>query len=357
VWTPYTARGLRLPADRRKAFAASALIHSSLIAATFGFLCALGWHIPFERWTGNDWLAPMCLALAPFFVLMTVREHTRRFHLAHLQAQDLLVLDAPIAILQLLLLWALVQMGQLSGVTALLAVAASCGLTVVWLVRNRERFAFGRSRTALHWSHNLRFGRWLLVVSLMWLIGDSSYRWLVAGLHGTAALGQFAAAQNIVLMLNPVLLTVTNLTQSLSVKWLAEGGLKNLRSKTTRGTLLLAVWSGAALLAVALVGGPLVELVFGPAYHGLGGVVSTLCLGMFARIVTMPVDSAIVALKRGRILVAAAALRLVAIVGGGMQLIGTLGLEGVGYAMAASALCGGALEWWSLLRGGDHAQR
>jgi O-antigen/teichoic acid export membrane protein len=121
--------------------------------------------------------------------------------------------------------------------------------------------------------------------------------------------------------------------------------------------LVLAVWSGTALLAVALVGGPLVQFVFGEPYHGLGTVVATLCLGMFARIVTMPVDSAIVALKRGRLLVAAGALRLIVIVGVGVPLVAFTGLDGVGYAMAASAASGGVLQWWSLLRGGNHAKR
>jgi O-antigen/teichoic acid export membrane protein len=121
--------------------------------------------------------------------------------------------------------------------------------------------------------------------------------------------------------------------------------------------LQLAVCSGAALLGVALVGGRLVEIVFGEPYHGLGSVVATLCLGMFARIVAMPVDSAIVALKRGRLLVAAAALRLIVILGAGIPLVAYCGLDGVGYAMAASAASGGMLQWWSLLRGGDHAKR
>jgi O-antigen/teichoic acid export membrane protein len=357
VWTPYTARGLRLTADRQKAFAGSALIHATVIGIGFAVASIAFAVLPHERWSGSEWLGPMCLALAPLLLFMTIREHVRRYNLAHLRSGDLLSLDVPIAICQLALLVGLVTIGRLSAVTALLAIAASSALTIAWLIRRQDQFTFDRARTALHWFHNQLFGRWLLVVSLMWLVGDSSYRWLVAWLHGTSSLGQFAAAQNIVLVLNPILLTVTNLTQSLSVKWLADGGHAELRTKTTRTTLLLAVWSGAALLGVALVGGPLVQTVFGESYHGLGSVVATLCLGMFARIVAMPADSAIVALKRGRVLVSAAMLRLIVIVGAGAPLIAATGLDGVGYAMAASAASGGVLQWWSLLRGGNHAKR
>jgi O-antigen/teichoic acid export membrane protein len=355
VWMPYTARGTKLTPERRRTFAGSALVHALAIAAVFAAVALMTAMLPIGRWTGNEWLRPMCLALAPFLLLMTVREHARRFNLSHLQTGELLALDGPIAACQLALLFLLATQGRLSAVTALLASATSSAIVFVWLFRRRNQFAFDRKRAALHWSHNQFFGRWLLVVSLMWLVGDSSYRWLVAGLHGTAALGQFAAAQNIVLALNPVLLTVTNLTQSLSVKCLAAGGRDELKVKAIRGTMQLAVVSGVALLAVAIMGGPMVRFVFGETYQGLASVVATLCLGMFARIVTIPVDSAIVALKRGRMLVAAATLRMIVIVGAGVPLIAYSGLDGVGYAMAASAASGGLLLWWSLLRGGDHA--
>jgi O-antigen/teichoic acid export membrane protein len=203
----------------------------------------------------------------------------------------------------------------------------------------------------------LRFGRWLLGVSLLWLMADSSYRWLVVLIQGTESLGQFAAAQNIVLLLNPLLLTVTNLTLAMSANRLAAGGIAALRQMTVRNTLLLAVWSGFGLLALTLVGGPLVEVVFGHSYAGLGPVVATLCLGMFARIVAIPVDGAVVALQRGRLLVAASALRFVSIVGAGVPLIAWRGLEGVGFAMAVSAAAGAVLQWWALLQEGGDARR
>jgi O-antigen/teichoic acid export membrane protein len=311
--------------------------------------------LPHDRWFGNKWLGPMCLALAPILLFMTIREHVRRYTLAHLRTGDLLALDVPIAVCQLSVLFALVTIGRLSAVTALLAIAASSALTIAWLIRRQDQFTFDRARTAMHWTHNQLFGRWLLVVSLMWLVGDSSYRWLVAWLHGTASLGQFAAAQNIVLALNPVLITVTNLTQSHAVKWLTADGRAGLLSKTTRITLVLAVWSGAALLMVAVVGGPLVKFLFGNGYDGLGGVVASLCLGMFARIVAMPVESAVVAMKHGQILVCAAGLRLAVLICAGVPMIAFIGLAGVGYAMAISSLANAILLWTNLMMKIRHA--
>jgi O-antigen/teichoic acid export membrane protein len=119
---------------------------------------------------------------------------------------------------------------------------------------------------------------------------------------------------------------------------------------------LIGVWAGLGFLALAIVGGPLVELVFGHRYAGLGSVVVTLCLGMFARVLVMPIDGAMVALARGRVMVVASIVRLALIVGAGVPLIAWLGLEGVGYAMALSAAGGAIIQWWDFAKGGRDVQ-
>lgn len=350
VWTPYTSHAARLPAARRALFAGSATLHAALVAlAVAGVILALGL-LPIPGLSDNPWFMPMCVALVPFTIMMIVREHTRRITLAHLQVHDLWAIDVPIAIVQLgLLIW-LAGVGRLSATTALAAIAVACCGAIVWMLRHRDRFRLRRDRAALHWGYNQRFGRWLLFVSLMWLLGDSSYRWLVGSLHGIEALGHFAAAQNIVLCINPLLLTVTNLTQALSSNRLAEGGMTALRRMAVGGTLLIAVWGGAILLCVAAVGGPLVQLIFGTGYEGLGPVVATLCLGMFARLLAMPIEGAMVALARGRVMVAAAIVRLLLVVGAGVPLIAWVGLAGVGYAMTLSSAAAACVQWYALLR-------
>jgi O-antigen/teichoic acid export membrane protein len=345
VWTPYTSRAARLPLARRPLFAGSATLHALAIALAMAAALLVVGIMPWPGLDGNTWFTSMCLALAPFTVMMILREHARRITLAHLDVDDLLAIDVPIAVVQLTLLVALAKAGALSAVTALLAIAAACGGAIIWLARRRKRFQFKRSRAAVHWAHNQQFGRWLLFVSLMWLVGDSSYRWIVGQYHGLASLGEFAAAQNIVLCLNPLLLTVMNLTQAMSARRYADGGLAALKQLAVRTTLLLTVGFGIAFVLLAAVGGHLVELIFGARYTGLGPVVVTLCLGMFARVLSMPIDGAMVALARGRVMLIAAVVRLVLIIGMGIVFVSWLGLEGVGYAMALSAAAGAIVQW------------
>jgi O-antigen/teichoic acid export membrane protein len=354
VWTPYTSRAPRLTMARRRVFAGSATLHVTGVA----FLIAVGFWIaaaiPTPRTRQAEWFVPMCLALAPFSVMMIAREHVRRLALAHLQTRDLLAVDVPIAILQIAILLLLAQLGLLMAPTAILAVGIASGGAALWLVANRDRFRFDGRRAVMHWRTNQRFGRWLLFVSVMWLLGDAFYRLVVGELHGLAPLGQFTAAQNIVLCVNPLLLTITNLTQSHSANRYSRGGMEPLRQFALTSTILLGGVGAVAFICLAVIGGPLVELVFGGHYAGLGPVVVSLCLGTFARMVTLPIDGAMVALARGRIMLVAGMVRLVLIIAAGLPLIAWLGIVGVGYAMALSSVGAAAVQWWSLLgRHGD----
>jgi O-antigen/teichoic acid export membrane protein len=130
----------------------------------------------------------------------------------------------------------------------------------------------------------------------------------------------------------------------------ARGGADELHRMAARGTLLIALGTGAALFCLALVGGPAVHLIFGDKFADLGPVVTSLCIGMFARMLAMPIEAAMVALQYGRTMLAAAIVRLVLIVGIGIPLIWWQGLEGVGYALAISTAGAGLVQWYVFLQ-------
>jgi O-antigen/teichoic acid export membrane protein len=228
-----------------------------------------------------------------------------------------------------------------------LAIALACANTFTWYFRNRDEFTFDTKRALVHWGYNQQFGRWIFVVALAWLVSESSGRWMVGMFYGSAVLGQFVAAQGIVMAINPLLLTINNLAQAKSSHGFARGGPEELRRMAMRGTLLIAVGTGAALICLAAVGGPAVHFfVPGEKYAALGHVVTTLCLGMFARMLLMPIEAAMVALQRGRTMLIASIVRLVLIVGGGVALISWFGLDGVGYALALGSAGAGAVQWY-----------
>jgi len=92
------------------------------------------------------------------------------------------------------------------------------------------------------------------------------------------------------LAVNPLLLTATNFGRALSANRLASGGITELRRFTLQATLLVTIVAGIGFLALAAVGGPLVRMIFGEQYSGLGGIVASLCLGMLVRVAGVPID-------------------------------------------------------------------
>ncbi len=349
TWTPFTSRAPRMSTERRARYCGSITIHTVLLTVILAAVFQVAGLLP-PAWFGQTrWFSTMCLALVPFTAMMTLREHVRRLCLSQVAAREILALDAPIAVAQLLLLLWLAYSGWLTANSALLAVAAACLVCVVWLVAHRSEFRFHPRRAAIHWSYNLQFGRWLLAVSIAWLLADSFYRWIVGWQYGLDGLGRFASAQAVVLFINPLLLTATNFGRALSANRLASGGLPELRRFTIQATLLVTIVAGFAFLALAAVGGPLVRMIFGEQYSGLGGIVATLCLGMLVRIAGVPIDSSLAALREGRAMFLAIAVQLAVVVLAGIPLIARCGLNGVGYTMALAYGATAAIQWYRFL--------
>lgn len=356
VWMPYTARAPRLPKTRRQFYLGSATIHMLLIAATMAVALLLVGGVPWPGLSEKSWLLPMCLALIPFSVLMMLKEHLRRVLLAGMETSSLLRVDVPIAICQLVVLAVLAWTQQLSATTALVGMAFACSWAIVWGVRNRDRFRLERRRVESHWGHNFQFGKWLLVVSVAWLIGEASYYWLVEGFHGLTAMGQFSAAAITVTFFNPVLLTVQNLARSILSNGYAQGGAEVLWNKTVQGTKAIGLGFGVLFAALATCGGSLVHLIFGDEFAGLGFIVASLCLGMYFHVLCSPVEAALTALQDGRSMLIASLIRLGMILLAGIPLIAVYGPIGVGFAMSLGAVSACIYQWYLFAERGQHAR-
>ena len=354
VWTPYTSLAPKLSGEKRQRYAGSVLIHLVIVALVIAVGTVMIGLIPWPKLSANDWFLPMCLASVPFALLMMLREHLRRLQLAHMNTRGLLFLDLPIAVAQLSLLGLLAYSGKLTFSTALLAMALPCLWCWVWLVRHRDLFRLSWLRCRADWSTNFQFGRWLLVVSIAWLLGDMSFRWLVWALHGLSELGQFSAAYITVMAVNPIILTVQNLARSIFSNKLAEGGEKEMRKLALTGTWKMAWVFGLLFAGLALAGGPLVQLIFSDKFTNLGWVVASLCLGLYLQVLSYPVDAALSAVRSGEAMLAASLLRLGLILGSGVPLIAWYGSVGVGLALAIGSLGAGMLQWNLFLKRCPH---
>src|SRR5262249_52330260 len=100
VWVPYTARVPRMSDGGRRSFSGSATIHAAIVALLLASTTLFVGVVAHFTRSDVAWVLPLCLALAPFIVLMTAREHARRLTLANLQVHELLRIDVPFVVVQ-----------------------------------------------------------------------------------------------------------------------------------------------------------------------------------------------------------------------------------------------------------------
>jgi O-antigen/teichoic acid export membrane protein len=352
IWIPYTSRAPQLSGKRLARYAGSALLHLTVLLAfcTGGLVLTAGVAEIFGRFSIIDvgvanTICTFGLTLVPVLILLMLRTHLRRTAMAHLEMWRLWKIDIPISALHIILLLLFARLGVLTASSGILAMAIACGLSLGWLVLLWDEFRFDW-RSARHYLfYNWRFGSWLVGATLAWLLAQNAYRWLVWSLEGLSALGEFSAAFYITMSVSPLLLAIENVTRALAANRLAGGQEGELRRATIELTLILALVFGALLTALGFFGGELVTTIYGEDYVGQHTVVATLCLGTFFFAMNIPVDSALLALRRGQVVLAASVTQLVLGVGIAAPLMLWLGTVAIGYAMAVSGVGGLIVRW------------
>jgi O-antigen/teichoic acid export membrane protein len=229
------------------------------------------------------------LAAAASCVLL--REFARRFTLADLHVSITLLMDVVVVAIQFGVLAGLAGAGWLSAATAYLAIGVASGVVGLgWLASARGHFGSWKHRLRADIHRGWRLGRWMLVGQVAALAQAFGLHWLLAGLLGTKAAGIYTACNSIVLFSNPLVLGIGNVLGPRAARAFADDGAQELRRLVWRGTLVLAVSVAVFSLTVSLIGGDLVQSMYGQEYTGYGHLVAVLALGLFVNSLGMAAD-------------------------------------------------------------------
>lgn len=351
VWTPYAARAPRLrPAGRAK-YAGSVDRQALALGALGGVICLAASGVATFTLQPESWLVPFLASLGVLVFAMTAREHIRRQLIADYRGPELLTFDVLVCLAQAFAFWGVWRAGLLNATTAILALSLGAAIGFCWVHWSAPRAA-ARLRRA-HLAANWGLGRWLLVVSLAWLCSDAALRWMLVGLHGPDALGDFAAAFTIVMLGNPVIVAMTSLARTYAARVLASDGLGSLLKIAGGWTLVGCIATLPALVFLAQFGGWLVEAAFGERFQAGAQsvwVIVPVALAVCLQAVTIPAEATLTALRQGRWMSAIATARLVAALALGAPLIYARGAEGLAITLAAQNLLALGLSWVAVVR-------
>jgi O-antigen/teichoic acid export membrane protein/thymidylate kinase len=349
---PYTIFRPRLPEETQAAAARSALACTgvlSLVATAMmvviAAILALTGALPA--------LPAVITALALITPLALLREFGRRFAFAHLHMGEALVLDFTVAGVQLAGLAWLATTGNLSAVTAYMAVGVACGLAAAaWFANDRlslrgptDGRPFGR-QVAEFARSAWKLGKWFFASQLTILVQAYFIHWLLAGVDGVAATGVYVACMQVIQFANPLLLGISNTLAPRTAHAFHAGGGPALRRVVFQTTVLLGVLMILFNAVILFLGDDTMEFLFhGEQYVGYQHAITVLGLGMLITALGMPASNAVAAIERPDLIFKTGLASVIVTVILVPCLVAGWGVTGAAYGFFAGCVVGSLGRW------------
>jgi O-antigen/teichoic acid export membrane protein len=345
VLIPYTVFAAQVGDERRRQYAASSLLQSSLTSFAFVALLAMFATVAAVTFTLPH-LAPVLAMLLLAVPATMLRDFARRFAFANLRMDRALVLDGAVTVAQLALLAWLAVLGKLSAVTGVAAWGAACGtVAAAWLWHSRGLFAFRHGAIRSDWRRNFFLGRWLLAGHVTGISQAYALHWLLALTLGVEATGAFAALTTLVALANPLIIGLGNFLMPATAHVFAGSGPEGvwrLAVRTTRG--LVAALALFCLL-VALAGNWALTLLYGERFGGQGLAVTLMALAAAVAALGIGAEHALRSMDRPRAVLLANLLALATTLALAAWLVPAHGLVGAACSLLAGNLVGCFVRW------------
>ncbi len=348
IWQPYTTFLPAMSPDQRRKFTGSALVQQIALGGLLGLVVfAIGMSLtPDADMHGLD---AMLRVLGPAMALIFLRECVRQLCFAELRMGQVVAVDGAMVALQTAGIASLAFAGELTATRAyLVIIAATIPVILGWTWFNRRSIDVQAQRIVPDFTGNYQFARWLLASAVAqgvwWLIDP----WALSLMHGTSAAGVYSAAQSIILLANPLVISFGNFFGPHAAHVYAAAGAAQLYQLVLRTSMVVTVCAGAFTGFLAIWGGDVLVFLFGDSYAGQGNLVTALMVGEICEMISLPTTMGLLALGRGNVVLAANVFRLLISGTVGLGMIYQFGPMGVGYSRLASSVGAAIWQWISL---------
>lgn len=302
---------------------------------------------------GGGGLTPMLFGLAGVAPCWLLREFARRTAFADVAVRRGLRIDISVMLLHLGSLAWLATTGRLSGLTALLAMAAACAVVGAgWLVASRHRLRMRPSHFGHDWRRNWRMGRWILGSRVMaQLNSDMTISWLLLSLQSPAAAGLFAACLTVVFLASPMVQAAGLFLTPRIARTTAIEGHTAASRLVWQATAGLGGALGLFVLALVLLADPILQLMYGSRLAGHGASVVALAASLMMSVVGSAARSGLLAIERAKVCLLASAFGFVVLLATAPVLITRWSVLGAGVALIAGNTVESTAHmlffWWS----------
>ena len=335
--TPLTIYSPKLTGGRGRRYAGatlaqymsqSALFSAGLIVAALALTV-----LPFA-------LAPVMWALAVAVPLRLLLEYGRRRLYAEMKVFEAMRLNRAASLIQIVLMVVLMQVNYLTAATAFASMGVASGLAaLVWFVPRTATFNLRRRSIFISWAKNWAIGQWILARQGTLLLAFGSLPWMIALVIGQRETGRFAACLMLVNLANPLIMAFNNLLIPQASRALASGGLVEMRRVVSRTSAILLAVAGALCLMLFIAGEHLMQLFYGEAFAGSGGLLFILALNALAIAAGLGPAGGLVVMERARLTFVLQLLGVCVTLVTSLALIFQMGVAGAAYGyMLGSAV-------------------
>jgi O-antigen/teichoic acid export membrane protein len=241
--------------------------------------------------------------------------------------------------------------GTLGGLLVVFALGAlrlstACGIVALFAIlpasvvihRMRDAIAFAPERLVVDWRTNWAQGRWVLSSTVINVLGVRAMPWLTLLWWSTEVVATVGVVVAVAGLVRPALQATLNyLTPALARTAHVAGARHTIR----RGVQLMVAGAVAGAVYVpvmALLGDPLVGVLYSPAYQGERIALVILGAAFGLRAVYVPARATSTALHQSRTLARSSLLGAVVSLAAGCAAIPAWGVTGVAVAILCQAI-------------------
>ncbi|MBI1357578.1 MAG: oligosaccharide flippase family protein [Acidobacteria bacterium] len=283
-------------------------------------------------------LTAALLAAAAALPFVLLRDCLRQYLFAHLLLRRTLLMDAVWVGLQLAVVAALFGLGLLTPVSAFAAIGGAALVTAatgVWTLRHEFRFGAAAFRDA--WRTSWRFGFWTTLSELCQQSRTHLVQWLLVLMQGLQAAGALAAALSIVRIVNPLLLSLSNVGEPHLARAYAEGGARKVQGIAMKMAALASAALAPICLLAAWQGQAVISLLFGKSLEVEGSVLGLLLASVALGVAAYPFSASLYAVGRPQTALNVRVLALLAGAVSALALTPRLGAQGAAASLVVSA--------------------
>ncbi len=267
ITTPLTVFNQKQSGSARQRFSGNMLLSALLLIGIVTAILAVTLSLIYSLNSLPPALTAAMVAVAAIAPLQLIREFSRRWLLANLEARPAAWLEIMFAGLFLAALLGLVLFDQVTAVTVFLAVGGVnlVGLIIWWRIY-RSQFALDGQGFNGQLTETFRYGRWVAGENVCSALTMYFCNWYLMFELGEAAAGVFFACFTIVLLANPFLLGICSILAPRAAAAFNEGSYQQLAAVLIKYGLVIVIVLGAFSALLWIIGDPLTSLFFGPKY-------------------------------------------------------------------------------------------